>query len=588
MALFAMLLTVLLIAKFQSNKWHEWDNKEKTFRTIVRSDGAGYYAYLPQIFIFQDNRFRFIERMKKRYPDAKMGEFGNTPDDLDGTLNKYFCGVAMCQAPFFIATRLTHSSKHKIDGYSLPYQKSVAIAAIFFLLLGLWLSYLVLLHFRIQPWVAAFSITIFALGTTLLYYSVNEVLTAHAYSFTLIAAFVYSLIRWKESKALKWLLMVVFTYAWVILLRPSNGIVFILFFAVFVNLKESWRFLKDNFLNKPSHYLSAILVFGAMLFIQFANVKYQTGHWGFNIYANEGFDNWNKPPFMKVLFSFKKGLFIYAPLFFVSLFGFWFFRKEYRFANRIILIFILLFTYVTASWWNWYYGGSLGMRPFIDVSLFFMLGLAFLLQYAKNWLRIILLPIITFCVYYSFILTIQLDTAILHFADMNKERFFRIFLKTDDRFAWVFHLEEPKSFDNRIDLVNVSMQNIQKRDLKLRPYEIEIEHMRLEPLFQIPIDERFKTAFGIRIHQGYQIRDHHNLPWLYYEVKKDSVWKNVHADLLGMRIPTLNKTYFINSDLFLNDEIRNADSLRVLFHNTHGKTTIEGDYPTRVQFFEKK
>lgn len=587
-ALFAMLFTVLFIAKFQSNKWHEWDNKEKTFRPIVRSDGAGYYAYLPQHFIYNENRFQFVDRLKDKYPDSKFGEFRNDPEDGIGRLDKYFCGVAMCQAPFFLTVHYFHSDKYDSDGYSLPYQKAIAVGAIAFLLLGLWLSYLVLLHFRIKPWVTAISLTTFTISTTLLYYSVNEVLTAHAYSFTLIALFFYSLIRWKETWTLRWLLMVVFSYSWVILLRPSNGTVSILFFAVFANLQEAWSFLLNNFLKKPKHLILAFLLFGAILFLQIANVKYQTGHWGFNIYGTEGFDNWNKPPFIDVLFGFKKGLFTYTPLFLVSLFGFWFIRKEFNFSKKIILFFLALFTYVTASWWCWWYGGSLGMRPFVDISLFFIIGLAFLIQYSKNIIRIILIPILGFFMYFQFILTIQLETGILHYADMNKERFKRVFLKTDERFKWVFHLDEPESFTGNSSLINVTETFNSSKQLKLIPFEQKVEHMKMETILQIPIDTNLNNFYGYRLNQAYTITDANNQPWIYWGIYQDSAWKNVFVDLVGMRIPSLHKKHHVNSDLVLTEEIKNADSLRLRLHNTTGLTTMEGYYADRLMIFKKK
>lgn len=587
-ALFAMLFIVLFVAKFQSNKWHEWDNPEKTFRPIVRSDGAGYYAYLPQHFIYNENRFQFVDRLKDKYPDSKFGEFRNDPEDGIGRLDKYFCGVAMCQAPFFLAAHYFHSDKYDSDGYSLPYQKAIAIGAIAFLLLGLWLSYLVLLHFRIKPWIAAISLTIFTISTTLLYYSVNEVLTAHAYSFALIALFSYSLIRWKETWTLRWLLMVVFSYAWVILLRPSNGTVFILFFAVFANLQEAWSFLLNNFLKKSKHLIPAFFLFGAVLFLQFANVKYQTGHWGFNIYGTEGFDNWNKPPFIDVLFGFKKGLFTYTPLFLVALFGFWFMRKEFNFSNKIILFFLALFTYVTASWWCWWYGGSLGMRPFVDISLFFIIGLAFLIQYSKNIIRLILIPILGFCMYFQFVLTIQLETGILHYADMNKERFMRVFLKTDERFKWVFHLGEPESFTGNSSLTNVTEMFNASKQLKLIPFEQKVEHMKMETILQISIDTNLNNFYGYRLNQTYTITDANNQPWIYWEIYQDSAWKNVFVDLVGMRIPYLHKKHHVNSDLVLTEEIKNADSLRLRLHNTTGLTTMEGYYANRLMIFKKK
>ncbi len=578
-ALFAMLFTVLFVTKSQSEKWHEWSNSEKTFRPIVRSDGSGYYAYLPQTFIYKDKNFGFIEKTIAKYPDAKMGEFGSYSPSLHGRMNKFFTGVAVCQAPFFLITHYTHSDKYASDGYSLPYQKSVAVGAIAFLLLGLWLSYLVLLYFKISPWVAAFTLTVFALGTPLLYYSVNDPLTAHGYSFAIIALFFYSLIRWTNGKTLIWLLSVAFSLGMIIILRPSNGIAFILFFAMFSSLKEAWRFLLDNLLKKFSHILLAVLLFGLVIMIQILNVHHQLGHWGFNIYGNEGFDNWNKPPFLEVLFGFRKGLFIYAPLCFISLFGFWFFRKKYPATNRFVLLFLFIFIYVTAAWWCWWYGGSLGMRPFIDVTLFFAIGLAFLLQFVRPWLNIMILPFIAFCIYYQFILSIQMDTAILHYANMNKAKYERIFLQTGDRFQWIFHIDDPKRLTAKTKAFSYwNYSDLTKHFIgspKIKPDDYRIEHMKLNTVFQGKMDSSFMDKKGIRLCSDVSISDDDNLPWIIYDIKIDGQWKESFTDLIGMRIPSLNKPANIESDWIFKKEVFQADSIRIKIHNTHGKTVYE-------------
>ncbi len=579
-ALFAMLFTVLIVAKNQSEKWHQWSDKNKTYRPIVRSDGSGYYAYLPQIFIYKDKRYNFLETVFKRYPNGKMAEFGHIPSDGNGRLNKYFVGVSVCQAPFFIATHALNKKKYISDGYSLPYQKSVAIGAIFFLLLGIWLSYLVLLHCRISPWIGALSITAFVLGTPLLYYAVNDPLTAHAYSFTLISLFLFSLISWKKKRNLQWLLMVAFSYGMVIILRPSNGIVFLLYFAVFPNLKESVQFLVQNLFKKIGHLLPAIAVFSLVLFLQLANVHYQTGEWGFNIYENEGFTNWNKPPFWEVLFGFRKGLFIYAPLCLIGSLGLIFFRNKHALSTKFIFIFLALFTYVTASWWCWWYGGSIGMRPFIDVSLFFILGLALLLQHARKVWSITLLPIIVFCIYYQFVLTIQMETGILHFSEMNKERFVRVFLKTDNRFQWVFHVDQPKKLDSATSPYSYwNFSDLSKSFVgtaKYKPDDYVLEHMKIETLAQHTVDSSYRKLKGLRIYTDMSISDHHNTPWFLFDIYKNGEWKEVYVDFIGMRIPSLHKAFPIKSDWVFSDEVYKADSLRIRLHNTHGETTLRG------------
>ncbi|MGJ8661965.1 MAG: hypothetical protein ACSHXL_08000, partial [Bacteroidota bacterium] len=86
--LLLLLIVIAGILKFQSEKYHRWDEKERLDRTIIRSDGAGYYAYLPQHFIYQDPHYFFIDSVASNYPNGKMGEFGNFASPESGRMNK--------------------------------------------------------------------------------------------------------------------------------------------------------------------------------------------------------------------------------------------------------------------------------------------------------------------------------------------------------------------------------------------------------------------------------------------------------------------------------------------------------------------
>lgn len=218
------------------------------------------------------------------------------------------------------------------------------------------------------------------------------------------------------------------------------------------------------------------------------------------------------------------------------------------------------------------------MRPFVDVSLFFILGLAFLFQFVRPWLRIVSIPIVAFCIYFHFILTIQMDTGILHFAEMNKERFWRIFLKKDIRFQWIFHIDEPMKLNQKSLETSYWNYNQLTKDFtgtpKLKPGNFTLEHMLIVPVFQKKIDSSFANLAGLRVNSNVTISDHNNVPWFIYDVYSNGEWKEITVDFIGMRIPCLHESTPIQSDLVFTEEIHSADSLRLRFHNTHGKTTL--------------
>jgi hypothetical protein len=68
-----------------------------------------------------------------------------------------------------------------------------------------------------------------------------------------------------------------------------------------------------------------------------------------------------------ILFSFNRGWFIYTPVAFVSLFGFFGLYRENRFRFYWLLTFLLVFIYVVSCWWVWNYASKCGQRVFIDI-----------------------------------------------------------------------------------------------------------------------------------------------------------------------------------------------------------------------------
>ena len=126
-------------------------------------DSGGYYVYLPSLFIHND--FGFIEEI--------MGDgSGDYSGKFDGpVVNKYTCGVAVLQSPFFgighIAAGITGA---KQDGYSYPYLLAIMIGVIFYVMWGLYLLSRVLLKL-FEEKVVVVIIVALALATNLFYFT---------------------------------------------------------------------------------------------------------------------------------------------------------------------------------------------------------------------------------------------------------------------------------------------------------------------------------------------------------------------------------------------------------------------------------
>jgi len=165
--------------------------KNSNWNRCISSDGKGYYAYLPAVFIYHDLQFNFVDDYEKKYyqPENKV-KF--TIDYNHKKVNKYWLGTAVLMSPFFaVAHTLTTLSNLPNDGYSFIYQAMIAIAASFYLLLGLYFMRKLLLLYHCKEIEIFISLFAIVFATNLFYYTVAEPSMSHVYSFFVVSAFVY-------------------------------------------------------------------------------------------------------------------------------------------------------------------------------------------------------------------------------------------------------------------------------------------------------------------------------------------------------------------------------------------------------------
>jgi hypothetical protein len=128
------------------------------------------------------------------------------------------------------------------------------------------------------------------------------------------------------------------------------------------------------------------------------------------------------------MFSYRKGFFVYTPLLFVAIFGFiYLYKDKYRFYT--LLFFLIIVIYVLSSWWMWYYGGSFSQRVMIEYYIYFFILFALLLQ--KSKLRKFLFTLTFLLIVVCQIQTYQYAKGYLHWSDMNKEWYWKNFLRID-------------------------------------------------------------------------------------------------------------------------------------------------------------
>ncbi|MCU0430590.1 MAG: hypothetical protein MUF42_11530 [Cytophagaceae bacterium] len=417
------------------------------WKSFIDSDGKGYYSYLPAIFIYQDLNFGFFDRIDQIYFHGRNQDYRNSYNGR--YIDKYYCGTALAIAPFFgVGHLLSIYFDQPLDGYSKYYCLGVNFAAIFytvfsFLFIARWLRF-----YKIEDKYIALVIVLFSFATNVFYYIVVEASMSHLYSMFFVSVFMYYSTKWFRQPSSKSLMLMGIALGIITIIRPVNVMIVLLL----PFLSGSWESLMDG-IRQLARYrwmlVFTIFSFFVIIFIQLIFYKIQTGDFIVYSYTNEGF-NWFNPQIIKVLFGYRKGLFLYTPLLFISLWGCVYVYKRSSFQFYSLLFFLIILTYVLSSWWCWWYGGSFGMRAFIEFFPIFMLTLSLAFQYLSNrWIKRTYLFLAFLLLIVCQIQTYQFRYYYIHYGEMTKEQYWRVFLRID----WVINgtNKQPTNLPVRLD-----------------------------------------------------------------------------------------------------------------------------------------
>ncbi len=375
--------------------------------------------------------FGFFDKIEKekyydenRYYDYRSGANGKV-------INKYYCGTALSQLPFFlIAHSISYFANYEMDGYTKYYPILINISAIFYLLIGLFYLNSILKTYKISEWHRVLTLFAAVFGTNLFYYTVGEPAISHINSFAFVSMFFYFSKKYFTAYNKKYILLLAIILGIIILIRPINGlIVLILPFAA-----GNFKSLRKGFTTAFNHkifLLYSFVVMCAIVFIQLIIYKISAGQFIIYSYGQEGF-NFLSPHIIDILFSYKKGLFLYTPLYLLSFAGCYFLWKSSKFEFYSWLGFFVLITYVFSSWWMWFYGGSFSSRVYVEYIPFFMILLAISFERIESKLhKRLFISLVILLIVVCQIQTFQYRYYDIHWVDMTKEKYWDVFLRID-------------------------------------------------------------------------------------------------------------------------------------------------------------
>jgi hypothetical protein len=373
--------------------WVSLDANEHP-RSLIASDTEGYYIYLPATVIY--GGFDKVAVRDTNYLRTWPG--------TDKIYSKYTCGVAMMEAPFFLAAHaLSSPLGYTSDGHSEIYCYGVMLAAIFYMLAGMWLLWGVLRkYYGVLP--SATALLGLLLGTNLYYYTFFQAGMSHVYSFFLFSALLWLTEQVLEKQEAKHWALLGLTAGLLALARPTNAVVLLYpLYRWWKQTPDKQAFVRQNIALLA---LSAALAL-AVWIPQMMYWKSVTGQWVVWSYGEETFKYWKEPKLFRVLFDAWNGWLLYSPIAFIPLLGLFMGRHTNRHSERILMFILAVATYLFASWWAWWFGGAFGHRSYVEYYALLALPFAAVAHrvFQKKWSGGLFALLCVLLIYYNLGLT---------------------------------------------------------------------------------------------------------------------------------------------------------------------------------------
>ncbi|RYE25698.1 MAG: hypothetical protein EOP51_03225 [Sphingobacteriales bacterium] len=397
---FSFVACLLLMCYATFSFYPKWG--QKSSESPLGWDVAGYYWYLPAIFIYKDLK-------EQKFGDSIINEYKLTPTfdqsfvaPNGGRVNTYAAGMAVMYSPlFFTAHFLAPKLGYPADGFSTPYQFAIQVGSLLVALIGIWFFRKLLLLFYSDGIVAAM-LLLLVFGTNYLNYAAIDAGLTHNWLFTLYVFLLLNTYYFYRSPNYKNSIAIGLLCGLATLARPSEVICILIPILWGMEslswnaIKNKWQFLYSQF---PKVVVCAICVI-LVGSIQIIYWKYVADEFLVYSYGDKGF-SWLKPHLGNYVFSYRSGWITYTPVMICSILGILPFLKTGK--NKVaILAFFILNLYIVCAWDIWWYGGT-GGRAMIQSYPIIMLPFASLLQYLsqKQLLRRIAIPIIVLLAYFN-------------------------------------------------------------------------------------------------------------------------------------------------------------------------------------------
>ncbi len=351
---------------------------------ILDGDAIQYYAYLRSAVFDGDLDFRNDYAVLYR-PETAGNVWLTARTPTGRAPNMMAIGSAIFWSPVLLATLLMVAAARLVgaevplDGFAAPFQLAVGAAGVGYATAGAYLCHRVAARLY-APGPALWGALAAWLATPAIYYSFISPAYGHAVSLFTVALFTWTWLAtrhqgWSRRRAA--LLGLLGGLA--ALVRWQDAVVFALPLVELVRRKTngtlSWRRL-----------VLALLVMAAVAALAFAPqlLAWQNiyGRWVL-VPQGAAFMRWSEPALWQVLFSTRRGLFLWTPAVLPAAIGVLLVGRRDRDLGWGVVAVFALSIYLNACVSDWWAGEAFGARRFVGDTVFFALGFAAL--FAALW-----------------------------------------------------------------------------------------------------------------------------------------------------------------------------------------------------------
>ncbi len=364
----------------------------------VRGDGVGYYAYVRALLVEHhlsfENDWRRANLSFRMYAVDVEGHIDRTCYTNTGHLdNRYAVGASMLWAPFLVPVHAVMRALHRlglgvrVDGFSMPYVVTMALATALYGFVGLWISFRLASVYVPERWTFLATLGVW-FASSLLVYMYFDPAYSHAHSAFAAALFLWywcrtrpqrTVAQWAILGLLSGLMLDIYYLNISILLMPFLESVR-RYWLAWRAPQHAWQALRRLFLANAIYFCATTVAFLPTLITR--QIIY--GHPLEFGYGDLGPSHWIHPGLWQPLLSSNHGLLTWTPITLPAMVGLVLLRRYDRELAVYSLAAVATLYYIITCHPDWHGLSSYGNRFFISLTPFFILGLAVTLHEASR------------------------------------------------------------------------------------------------------------------------------------------------------------------------------------------------------------